>query len=185
MSLFEILQRRRGRVLFVSEKNACRSQMAEAFARTLGVDVLEAASGGCSPAASIPHQVYAVMQEKDISLADSSTKNFQSLHLAYFDVIVNLGGCSLPQTTATVLDLPLPSPIEDPEADLVLYRDTRDRVETFVKFLVEHFRRAKEWRTGIEQASSPGLVQKAAPQTTPPPLPEPPPLPASAINAAS
>ena len=178
-SLFEILQQRRGRVLFVSEKNSSRSQMAEAFARLLGGDVIEAASGGASPAPSIPHQTYAVMLEKGAALGnDQSPKNFHSLTLQDFDVIVNLGGCRLPETEATVLDLPLPAPIED----LSSHREVRERVEIFVNFLVDHFRRAKEWNHGVEQASS---LKADATQTSPAPPPAAAPPPDAAMSAAS
>jgi arsenate reductase (thioredoxin) len=182
-SLFEILQQRRGRVLFVSEKNASRSQMAEAFARSLGGDVLETASGGGSPAACIPQQTCAVMQEKGVPISPyQSPKNLDAFALADFDVIVNLGGCKLPETgapghTAMVLDLPLPAPFDD----LSSHRDTRERVEAFVQFLVDHFRRAKEWSSGVEQASS---VRIDAAQTSPAP-PVATPQPDAAMIAAS
>ncbi|HEY4364110.1 MAG TPA: hypothetical protein VGN17_24280 [Bryobacteraceae bacterium] len=188
-SLFEILQQRRGRVLFVSEKNSSRSQMAEAYARVLGEDVIEAASGGASPAPSIPHQTHAVMREKGVSLAaDQSPKNFHSLTLQDFDVIVNLGGCRLPETEATVLELPLPAPVDD----LPSHREVRERIETFVNFLVDHFRRAKEWNHGVEQASSampgsvkPSSVKQDSAQTSPVPTPAATPQPDAAMTAAS
>jgi arsenate reductase len=45
---------KRQRVLFVCVGNACRSQMAEAFARAYGSDVLVPASAGFIPAAKVP-----------------------------------------------------------------------------------------------------------------------------------
>ena len=42
------------RVLFVCIGNACRSQMAEAFARAYGSDVLVASSAGLFPAKAVP-----------------------------------------------------------------------------------------------------------------------------------
>ena len=41
------------RVLFVCVCNACRSQMAEAFARVYGHDALVAASAGLTPAMAV------------------------------------------------------------------------------------------------------------------------------------
>jgi len=181
-SLFEILQQRRGRVLFVSGKNTCRSQIAEAFARALGGDVLEAASAGTSPGPVIPRYTRDVVQEQGISLgADQRPKNLDSLNLAAFDVIVNLGACALPETGTMVLSLPLPAPPDenDAAADLSSLGELRDRVEAFVMFLVEHFRRAKEWRIGVEQASS-----IPARQTNPTPPPTAPPPPDAAMPAA-
>ena len=56
------------RVVFVCYGNACRSQMAEAYARARGQDVLEAASAGISPLGHIPPEVGVVMAEEGISL---------------------------------------------------------------------------------------------------------------------
>ena len=41
---------RKKRVLFVCIGNSCRSQMAEAFARAYGADIMEVQSAGVSPA---------------------------------------------------------------------------------------------------------------------------------------
>src|ERR1700682_6833223 len=41
------------RVLFVCIGNSCRSQMAEAFARAYGADIMEAQSAGVNPATYI------------------------------------------------------------------------------------------------------------------------------------
>jgi len=58
------------RVLFVCVENAGRSQMAEAFARHLGNDVIEAASAGTRPAARLNPTVIDVMKERGIDLSD-------------------------------------------------------------------------------------------------------------------
>jgi hypothetical protein len=83
MKLFEVLQQRRGRVLFVCVGNCSRSQMAEAFATDYGNDVIEPASTGVLPS-----------------------------DLSSFDLIVNLGERGVPVTDTMVLKLPLPDPIE-------------------------------------------------------------------------
>ena len=112
-SLFEILQQRRGRVLFASGSNT-RNQTAEALARALGSDVMEAASAANALA-------------------------LQMANPADYDVIVNMSACALPEAATLVLSLPLPDP-----------RDEAVRIETFVTFLAEHFRRAKEWSAGVD-----------------------------------
>jgi arsenate reductase len=152
MSLFESLQQRPGRVLFVSQDNSCRSQMAEAFARARGGDVIVAFSGGVSPAACISPEIRALMEEKEVPLApDQVPKYLLALEISSFDVIVNFSGCALPENTALTLDVPLPSPVENAA---ISYQDLRDRIESFVQFLVEHFRRANEWRAGVEQITN-------------------------------
>jgi hypothetical protein len=144
-NLFETLQQRRGRVLFVSEKNTRRSQVAEVFARVLGSDVMDAASAG-------------------------DARALRAVNLAYFDVIVNMSACALPQTETLVLNLSAGTTPGDED----------ERIKAFVLFLAEHFRRAKEWRAGVERASVPD-----APQTSPNPPPAAPPQRAAAKAAAS
>jgi arsenate reductase len=151
MSLFETLQQRRGRVLFVSYGNSCRSQMAEAFARARGGDVMLAFSGGVSIASGISPETRAAMEEKAVPLApDQEPKYLLGLEVSSFDVIVNFSGCALPEHAALLLDVPLPSPVQN---EMVSYQNLRDRIESLVQFLVEHFRRAKEWRAGVEEAT--------------------------------
>ena len=63
MSLFEAMQHRRGRVLFVSRTNACRGQMAEAFARAVGDNVMLAFSAGVWPEEAVSDAARVVMAE--------------------------------------------------------------------------------------------------------------------------
>ena len=67
------------RVLFVCIGNACRSQMAEGFARTYGDDVLIAASAGVAPAVKIPSDTIRAMEEKNIDIRDQFPKALRHL----------------------------------------------------------------------------------------------------------
>ena len=53
------------RVLFVCVGNTCRSQMAEGWARHLGID---AASAGTRPGSNVAANAVAVMAEKGIDI---------------------------------------------------------------------------------------------------------------------
>jgi arsenate reductase (thioredoxin) len=178
MSLFETLQHRRGRVLFVSESNSCRDQMAEAFARHLGDDSLLAFSAGTRPDATVSRAACAVMAEKAVGLfRDQRPKPLAGFDLAGFDVIVNLGAMSIPANSALVLEPLIPSPMAE---DLESHRAVRDRMETFVRFLIEHFRRAKEWTPDLQRDS----ISTGAPQTKPAPPPAAIPPPDASTQAA-
>jgi protein-tyrosine-phosphatase len=181
MSLFETMQHRRGRVLFVSRTNACRGQMAEALARTLGDDVMLAFSAGIWPADSVASAARVVMAEKAVPwFADQAPKRLADFDLSGFDVIVNLSGCrlpALPPPGALILEPFVPAPLTH---DLDSHRDVRDRVERFVRFLVEHFRRAREWSMGVEHVPR----SKPARQTTPSPPPAAAPQPDVSMHAA-
>ena len=60
---------RRKRILFVSKENACRSQMASAFARYHAGDSIEAESAGSAPAEKMDRLMEEVMTEKGIDMA--------------------------------------------------------------------------------------------------------------------
>jgi arsenate reductase len=144
VSLFQHLQRRRARVLFVCLGNSCRSQMAEALARAYGDDVLEAHSAGIHPAARISRRTRAVLEEKGVSLAaGASTKHISSFDLNQFDVIVNLSEYSLPETSTLVLKRVLRDPTK---GDADAFRDVREDVDQMVRYLIKHFRYARQSR---------------------------------------
>ncbi len=171
MSLFETLQHRRGRVLFVSQSNSCRDQMAEAFARALGEDYLVAFSAGTSPAGAVSPAARAVMAERSFPLfLDQKPRPLGDLDLDFFDVIVNLSETELPPNHAMVLQPSVPSPLAN---DLDSHRLVRDRIESFVRFLIEHFRRAKQGTpetAGGSIATLGSQTTSAQPPATRPPL---------------
>ncbi len=59
----------RKRILFACRENACRSQMAAAFAASRAGDRFDVASGGSAPAQDINANMVKVMQEKNIDMA--------------------------------------------------------------------------------------------------------------------
>ena len=135
---------RRYRVLFVCIGNACRSQMAEAFARRYGSGVLDPQSAGLAPAGFIAPDTRQAMLEKGIDLEDCESKGIEETGND-FDLIVNLSGYPLP--------LLVPSPVrdwkvEDPiSLDLDRHREIRDRIEGLVVGLIIELRRAQEFDT--------------------------------------
>ncbi len=85
------------RVLFVCIGNACRSQMAEGFARTYGGDVMIPASAGLAPASSVAPDTIRAMDEKNIDLRDHFPKSLRQLGRADFDLVINMTGVFLPK----------------------------------------------------------------------------------------
>jgi protein-tyrosine-phosphatase len=171
MSLFQELQQRRARVLFVCLGNSSRSQMAEALAQSVAADVLEAHSAGIEPAAQVSRRAVAALAEKGIALGfDRMPKSISSVDLSSFDVIVNLCEYRFPKeeripSRTVVLKMPVFDPMGQGEQ---AYREALEEVEKIVEFLGEHFRRARDWNPV-------GVSAEDAPRTTsgPPPLPRP------------
>jgi len=107
---------RRKRVLFVCIGNSCRSQMAEAFARVLGGDVIVPASAGLSPAMDVAPDTVRAMAEKDIVMRDHFPKSVRNLSRIRFDTIVNMSQRPLPWTQASdtpvqLVEWEIPDPI--------------------------------------------------------------------------
>jgi len=132
---------RKMKVLFVCVGNACRSQMAEAFARTYGSDVIEAESAGLAPATRIPEVTARIMVEKGIQLSAQFPKGIDEIALHDIDLVVNLSGRALRGLPVTrVRDWRVKDPIGEKEQ---VHKQVRDEVERFVMGLVLELRNLK------------------------------------------
>jgi arsenate reductase len=124
------------RVLFVCIGNACRSQMAEGFARTYGSDVLIPASAGLAPAMNVARDTKMVMAEKEIDLKDHFPKSLRHLGRVQFDLLVNMSGSDIPADVAsktTVIEWDVDDPV------FMKYEDhckVRDEIEKLVMKLI-------------------------------------------------
>jgi arsenate reductase len=82
----------RKRILFACRQNACRSQMASAFAQYLAGDKLDVASAGSEPAAAVDANMIRVMQEKGIDTAFRIPRSIETaVSGSPFEMIVNMG----------------------------------------------------------------------------------------------
>jgi arsenate reductase (thioredoxin) len=128
------------RVLFLCIGNACRSPMAEGFARTHGSDVLEVQSAGLAPALAVVPLTHHVMLEKNIDLGDCYPKELEHVE-GDIDLIINMSGHDLPERTAAQVEV---WEVRDPigESDEV-FRQVRDEIEQRVLQLIERVRSRK------------------------------------------
>jgi arsenate reductase len=127
------------RVLFVCIGNSCRSQMAEAFARKYGDDVLVAASAGLAPALGIAEDTTRAMRDKGIDMRDHFPKSIRHLGRAQFDVVINMSGYDLPDSVGKSIrtwDIPDPVTMKFDE-----HCEVRDAIERLVMTLILEFRR--------------------------------------------
>ena len=126
------------RVLFVCIGNACRSQMAEAFARHHGSDVLIAASAGLAPAAFVMPDTIRAMREKNLDLRDHFPKSLGYLNRAQFDLVVNMSGHDLPEDlTVPVVEWDVMDPVALAYSE---HCEVRDAIERMVLKLIEDTR---------------------------------------------
>lgn len=138
-------------VLFVCLGNASRSQMAEAFAKAYGPDVMRASSAGLLPARHVLSTTRMVMEEKSISLRGAVPKSLSHFALNEFDLIINMSGHALPKTTAPVIKVL----VRDPNGkDETVHRHVRDRVEAVVEDLIHMLRLARLEQYGMGKATA-------------------------------
>jgi arsenate reductase len=125
------------RVLFMCIGNSCRSQMAEAFARTYGSDVLIARSAGLAPAMIIQPETLKVLQERNIRADGQFPKGPELIQHESFDMVVNMSGQRLQIPNTRVIDWPVPDPIGQSEA---VYRTVATQIEGLVIRLILELR---------------------------------------------
>ncbi len=126
------------RVLFVCIGNACRSQMAEGFARTLGSDVMIPASAGLAPAPALAPDTIRVMKERNIDLRDHFPKSLRHLGRADFDLVINMAGLFLPKEfKGRVVDWEVSDPVFMEYAE---HCEVRDAIEQLVMNLILELR---------------------------------------------
>lgn len=129
----------RKKVLFACRENACRSQMASAFAQYRAGDQLDVLTGGSSPVEKINPDMVTVMHERGIDMAFRFPKSMESVIAENKPDYVITMGCSevcpaIPG--ARILDWDLPDPAGKPVDFMRQIRDEIEkRVDEFISTL--------------------------------------------------
>jgi arsenate reductase (thioredoxin) len=133
------------RVLFLCTGNACRSQMAEGWARALKTGRFEACSAGVAPCYVHP-LASRVMEEAGVDLSSQYSKHVEELEGIAFDYVVTL--CDFAATRCPAFPgngKRVHRPFEDPirargteEEVLRKFREVRDAIRAFVEEMPEN-----------------------------------------------
>jgi arsenate reductase (thioredoxin) len=133
------------RVLFLCTGNACRSQMAEGWARALKTGRIEACSAGVAPCYVHP-LASRVMEEAGVDLSSQYSKHVEELEGIAFDYVVTL--CDFAAARCPVFPgngKRVHRPFEDPirargteEEVLRKFREVRDAIRAFVEEMPEN-----------------------------------------------
>ena len=127
------------RVLFVCIGNSCRSQMAEAFARAYGADIMEVQSAGVSPATYIAPLTKQTLGERNLTIDGHFPKGLDLMRRQQFDLVINMSGVPVGLAGARVIEWKVPDPIGQPEA---YYRTVATQIEALVMRLIVELRTA-------------------------------------------
>jgi multimeric flavodoxin WrbA/protein-tyrosine-phosphatase len=127
----------RPKVLFACRENACRSQMAAAFARLHGGERWDVASAGSQPATQVNPDMVTVMAERGIDMGFLTTQSLDAALAGHPPAVIITMGCGeqcplVPGVRREDWDLPDPAgqPIE-------IMRTLRDRIEAQVKAFID------------------------------------------------
>jgi arsenate reductase len=132
---------RKRKVIFICNRNAARSQMAEGFLRALYGESFEAASAGLQ-SSRVSRTAIRVMGEAGIDISSHRSKPVSELSGRQFDLVISLceeAACtprSLPPGAKRYLHRAFPDPAAfhgDEEEVLAAYRDVRDRIESWIR----------------------------------------------------
>ena len=132
----------RVRVLILCTGNSCRSQMAEAFARAYGSDVMEPYSAGLAPAALVAPMTRQVLREKNVGVEGQFPKALETVMREPFDIIVNMSGTKIvlplyEKHGTTLIEWPVPDPIGQKDE---IYRIVAAQIEGLVMRLILELR---------------------------------------------
>jgi len=138
---------RRLKVLFLCGRNACRSQMAEGWARRLKDDVIEPSSAGAE-ASEVDPRAVRVMAEAGVDISAQRSKGLEEFKGTKFDCVVTLcesAGEACPafagkaKRVHVAFDDPpkLAADARSEEEALAHYRRVRDEIRRFVERLPE------------------------------------------------
>ena len=132
------------KLLFLCTGNACRSQMAEGWARHLKSDIIEAFSAGVWPA-GVSSRAVTVMDEAGVDISSHASKHVDDYMAIDFDYVITL--CDYASEKCPVFGgktRVIHKPFEDPtmalgssEEVMATFRKIRDQIRQFVETLPE------------------------------------------------
>jgi arsenate reductase len=136
---------RKKRILFICTGNACRSQMAEAWATRLKPHDIEAYSAGSHPAGFVSKRVIKAMQEAGVDMSRAWSKPLDEWVDVDFDYVITL--CDYAKEFCPVFRAPtrmahkaFPDPMAimgNDQMTMNAFRRARDMIKAFVMTLPE------------------------------------------------
>jgi arsenate reductase len=128
---------RRKKILFACRQNACRSQMASAFAQYLAGEKIDALSAGSTPATAVNPLMEEVMRESGLDVAFRKPQSIDAvIERTKPDMVITMGcGDQCPFIPGVIYE---DWDLEDPAGKPIEFmRTIRDEIEQRVKRLVE------------------------------------------------
>lgn len=129
------------KVMFVCKRNSCRSQMAEGFAKTLGLGKIEVTSSGLEASRVHPTAVE-VMSEIGIDITNQTSDPLSNFKAEDYDAVISMCGCgvNLPPEWVT-REIFEDWELEDPDGkSLETFHRVRDEIKEKVVNLIDRLK---------------------------------------------
>ncbi|MBN2183067.1 MAG: arsenate reductase ArsC [Sedimentisphaerales bacterium] len=138
------------KVLFLCTGNACRSQMAEGWARHLKADIVDAYSAGIRPI-GISSRAIKTMAQAGVDISMHTSKHIDDLRGIDFDYVVTLcdnaaQNCPVFNGKAKVIHKPFKDPyfaVGSEEQIMAEFGKTRDKIKAFIETIPESLEKTK------------------------------------------
>ncbi|MBN1787458.1 MAG: arsenate reductase ArsC [Sedimentisphaerales bacterium] len=138
------------KILFLCTGNSCRSQIAEAWAKKLKKDRIEAFSAGVFPTKVHP-RVIQVMAEADVDMTGHYSKHFDEFTGLDFDYVITLCDnakelCPVYPKKTKIIHHPFADPTVLMGTDKIItdaFRKTRDQIKDFVSNIPQNLEQEK------------------------------------------
>jgi len=132
------------KVLFICTGNACRSQIAEGWAKHLKSDSIEACSAGIRPIGLHPNAIE-VMAQAGVDISNQTSDHIDDFGDIDFDYIITLcdnakQSCPVFSGNAKIIHKPFCDPYfaaGTEEEIMAEFRKTRDEIKAFIETLPE------------------------------------------------
>lgn len=124
--------------MFVCRRNSCRSQMAEGWAKTLGLGNVEVASSGLEASRVHPTAIE-VMSEVGIDITDQTSDALKDFNAEDYNAVISMCGCGTDLPAEWVSQEVFEDwELEDPDGKpLATFHRVRDEIEERVSNLLD------------------------------------------------
>ena len=127
--------KKRKKIIFISQKNACRSHMAEAFLQYYAGKYFDVKSAGIHPASNIDPLVIKVMAEKGIDLVYRRPKKIEVVQEDLYDLLIQMDEGYKAIISANKVEN---WNIKKKEKNIKNIRQLRDEIEKRIKNLIKN-----------------------------------------------
>ena len=123
--------------MFVCKRNSCRSQMAEGFARTLGIGKIEVTSSGLEASRVHPTAIK-VMSEIGIDISKQTSDPLSDYQASDYDTVISMCGCGVNLPSAWVMQEVFEDwELDDPDGQPIeTFHRVRDEIKERVEKLI-------------------------------------------------